>query len=302
MCTGIGFDLFADCRCEIAESPLWNDAEQMLYWRGSEGEVYRKPLYGDSKDFECFHFQIGSIGSMVFTRQNALLLFAQHGRVWRWLPKTEPVLIAEVPDATDGFLFNDVIADPQGRVFCGALADNYFDPEKRARHGKLWRLDIDGTFYQLESFIGRIPNGMRFSPDLKYFYFTISDKKTIYRYDYNIKTGCLSNREPFIKGDSPDGLAIDKEGCLWSANWNGLLTRYSPAGETLKEYRFPGKTISSICFGGPENSIIFITTANYLKPPKTKSAYTDGGVFMLKQNTHGIPEFLATDFVLYIKE
>lgn len=296
MCAGTEFELFADCRCKIAESPLWNDADQMLYWRGSEGELYRKSLYSDSNDFECFRLEIGNIGSMVFTHQNTLLLFAQHGRVWRWTPKTEPVLIAEIPGATDGFLFNDVIADPQGRIFCGALADNYFEPEKRARHGKLWCLDIDRTFYQLESSTGRVPNGMRFSPDLKYFYFTISDEQTIYRYDYNIKTGCLSNRESFIKGDSPDGLAIDEKGCLWSANWSGSLTRYSPAGEILKEYRFPEKTISSISFGGPENLIIFITTANYPKPMNPESNCTDGGVFILKQNIHGMPDFPATDF------
>lgn len=34
--------LFADCHCTLSESPMWNKKEKMLYWRGFEGQIYRK--------------------------------------------------------------------------------------------------------------------------------------------------------------------------------------------------------------------------------------------------------------------
>ena len=34
--------LFANCKCELFESPMYNKREKMLYWRGFHGEIYRK--------------------------------------------------------------------------------------------------------------------------------------------------------------------------------------------------------------------------------------------------------------------
>ena len=33
---------------------------------------------------------------------------------------------------------NDVIVDKCGRIYCGMLAENYFDVEKRGKHGKFY--------------------------------------------------------------------------------------------------------------------------------------------------------------------
>ena len=34
--------LFAACPCRLSESPMWNDQDKMLYWRGLDGEIFRK--------------------------------------------------------------------------------------------------------------------------------------------------------------------------------------------------------------------------------------------------------------------
>jgi len=50
---------------------------------------------------------------------------------------------------------------------------------------------------------------------------------TIYIFDYDRKTGALSNQRPFIKvpkvaGEAgPDGMTVDAEGYIWSARWGG---------------------------------------------------------------------------------
>ena len=72
--------LFADCRCELSESPMRNKEGEFLYWHGFHGELYRKKINDDVNDFECFQLNIGRIGSMVFTNSNYMLLFADGGK------------------------------------------------------------------------------------------------------------------------------------------------------------------------------------------------------------------------------
>ena len=78
--------LFADCRCELSESPMWNKKDKFLYWHGFRGELYRKKINDDVNDFECFRLNIGRIGSMVFTDNDYMLLFADDVKIWKWKP------------------------------------------------------------------------------------------------------------------------------------------------------------------------------------------------------------------------
>ena len=63
-----------------------------------------------------------------------------------------------------------------------------------AKFGKLYRLDLDGSYrVVVEDLL--LPNGMGFSTDFQYFYLTDSDRRTIYRFNYDRATGNLSNQE-----------------------------------------------------------------------------------------------------------
>ena len=63
--------------------------------------------------------------------------------------------------------FNDVIADPAGRVFCGTM------PQK-GRLGVLYRLETDGSIHPILEGIG-CSNGMGFTNDLQKMYYTDSE-------------------------------------------------------------------------------------------------------------------------------
>ncbi len=56
--------------------------------------------------------------------------------------------------------FNDVIADPMGRVFCGTFCGTFSTDQP----GRLYRLDLDGSIVQLLDGIG-CSNGMAFTLD-----------------------------------------------------------------------------------------------------------------------------------------
>ena len=280
--------LFADCHATLSESPMWHPREKVLYWRGFEGEIYRKKIGTPPEEYECFRLSIGLIGSMVFTETETILLFADKGTVWKWIPGEEPVLYRTF----GGALFNDVIADPNGRIYCGMLAENYFVPGKRGAHGSFWRLDPDGSFVCLEDAIGTTPNGIRFSPELDKLYFGVTDDNVVYEYDYNIQTGELSNRRVYAEDCSPDGIAMDRDGNLWVTDCRpgNPLIAFDRAGNRVVELVFPVRRVISAAFGGENRELLFVTTAHE-GAPRGKH---DGGVFLLENTAGGTDEFLGT--------
>lgn len=278
------FRLFADCHRELLESPMWNKKQQMLYWRGMDGEIYRKKYNDDPNDYEVFELGIGLIGSMAFTEGDEMLLFGEAGKVWRWTPGGEPTLYRDF----GGNLFNDCIVDPRGRIYCGMLANDYFT-DHRGEHGSLWRWDPDGSFRCIFDDLSTTPNGIRFSPDFKKFYFALTDDWTIYEFDYDIETGALSNKRPFATDCLPDGITVDKAGRVWNAFCHRLapLQVYDKTGKLEAEYSLPVGRLISVAIGGPENKSVFVTTG--IKEELVGEH--DGGVFVMETDAEGCDEF-----------
>lgn len=284
------FELFADCPTTVGEGPLWDVKTNTLFWIDVfNGDVFHMPAGGGPKGYERFPLGVGKIGGMVFTKDGGLLLFADKGRVWSWRPGAPPALKAELEEAANS-RFNDVIADPAGRVYCGVA------PAAQGGEGSLWRFDPDASFSCVEPVTHGMPNGMGFSPDLERFYFTVTGERVIYRYDYDRATGAVTGRVPFVKVPEtegfPDGMTVDAEGCVWSAQWNGSrLVRYSASGEKLLEYSFPIMKISCVVFGRPDFSDLYVTTANHPFAEADYARVKAGAVFLLKRGGKGLPEF-----------
>ena len=70
-----------------------------------------------------------------------------------------------------------------------------------------------------------LANGLGFSENANRLYFTDSIARVIYVYDYKITLGEVQNRRTFVKVPDthgiPDGLTVDAEGFVWSAEWYG---------------------------------------------------------------------------------
>jgi D-xylono/L-arabinono-1,4-lactonase len=153
-------------------------------------------------------------------------------------------------------------------------------------NGWLLRVDLDGTVTEIADGFG-CPNGMGFTPDLRGLYLTDSPARRIYYFDYERKTGTLSNRRTFVEipldEGLPDGMTVDAEGYLWSAIWFGeRLKRYASDGRWDRNLFLPVKQISSVTFGGPELTDIYITsaastTADSLRPSAGDARAARGG-------------------------
>jgi len=276
----------ADTRCETGEGPLWHPDERVVYFVDiPRGRLY---AYDPETDDHDLVYETDVIGGYTIERDGALLLFEDGGTVERWTPGSAEA--SDVTDVSEQFpaagetRFNDVIADPEGRVFAGTMPTG-------DRLGALYRLDPDGTIERVVEDID-ISNGMGFAPGLETFYYTESEAKTIYRYDYDRATGAIADRESWVTVDEgiPDGMTVDEAGHVWSARWNGsALYRYAPDGEQVGAVGFPVRKVSSVTFGGPDYDDAYVTTAG--GEDRDTEGDSAGALFRVDVGVRGVAEF-----------
>jgi D-xylono/L-arabinono-1,4-lactonase len=245
----------ADTRAHTGEGPLWHPDEQRLYWVDiPAGRLYWYDPATDEYDL-AYETDGSPIGGFTIEADGGLLLFT-HGTISRWIPEDGTAKPVAKIDTTARF--NDVIADPDGRVFCGTM------PGENSL-GNLYRLEPNGESTVVLEDVN-IANGMGFSSDYETFYFTESEARRIYAFDYDRSTGDLSNKRTFLEtpadGGIPDGMTVDEEGYIWSARWNGgRAVRYAPDGTPVDEIKLPARKVSSVTFGGPKYRDLYLTTA-----------------------------------------
>jgi D-xylonolactonase len=276
-------ELIADYACITGEGPLWHPDEQRLYWVDiPKGRLFRyEPASGQHE--QCLEGE--ALGGFTIQADGALLLFMARGAVKIWRAGELTTVIDEIPDERST-RFNDVIADPAGRVFCGTMPT-------AERPGRLYRLDPDGTLTKLLDGIG-CSNGMGFTLDRRQMYYTDSTAHEIYLFDYDQATGAITNRRVFARNapeeGMPDGMTVDAEGYVWSARWDGgCLVRYAPDGTEERRIAFPARKVSSVTFGGPEYTDIYVTTAG--GDNKAAEGWGAGALFRLNLGIRGLPEF-----------
>lgn len=278
--------VLADYDCHTGEGPLFHPDENAVYWTDiPNGKLFRYDLATE----EHHPIEIGrQVGGFTLQTDGRLLLFLDKGSI-ALFREGEPLeyIVEEIPTEVET-RFNDVIADPEGRVYCGTM------PTKD-RLGNFYRLDTDGTLTHLLSDIG-CSNGMGFTPDRKQMYYTDTGARNIYRFDYDQATGALTNQITLIHVDEegggyPDGMTVDAEGYIWSTRWDGgCVVRYSPEGVEVDRFSFPVAKVSCALFGGENYETIFITTAGGYNREHENDL--DGALFALTvPGIRGVPEF-----------
>jgi D-xylonolactonase len=281
-------EMIADYACATGENPLWHTEEESLYWTDiPTGQLFR---YAAARGE---HEQIYSgrrVGGFTFQEGGGLLLFMDRGTIALWKDGALTELVEDIAAERES-RFNDVIADPRGRVFCGTMSTDAGSGD--ASKGRLYRLDGDGSLHVVLEGIG-CANGMAFTPDRRGFYFTDSFAREIYLFDYEEATGAISNRRVFARlaesDGLPDGMTIDGEGRVWSALWDGrAIVRFSEQGEIVERYALPVPKVSSLTFAGEGLSELYITTAG--GDQKEVDGPLAGALFRMKTPYRGLAEF-----------
>ena len=288
---------FADQRLLCGEGPAWDAGNGRLYWTDCGGTaVYAKGFDDGAPDLVLDGYHAASLA----LHASGGLVFGGRDGFFHWKESGAPRLVCNRCDDVEVNNINDIIADPEGRVFGGQEA---FREDSAYDTGYLFRIDPDGSCSVVEEGL-HLSNGMGFSPTCDRFYLVDSIPRLIYVYDYDRATGTISNRKPLIRLDSdeglPDGMTVDREGFIWVAKWFGSgVSRYDPEGKLERTIDLPAAQTSSITFGGPDLRDIFVTSAaQYWETPLAPAGHDfslprGGGVYRIAQEIPGKPEYKA---------
>ena len=287
-------ELIIDARNATGESPVWDAAQQALYWVDiPAGRLHRWTLadgrhqsWQGPQMLACIA-QSGD-GSWIAGMESGLFNLQLHsdGRL-------DANLLSPVTHAQPNMRFNDGRCDRQGRFWAGTMV---MDMAAGAPAGALYRYAAGQSAPltpQLEGLI--VPNGLAFSPDGTLMYLSDShpDVQKIWAFDYDIDSGIPHNRRLLVDMNHypgrPDGAAVDAEGCYWiCGNDAGQIHRFTPEGKLGRSLHVPVKKPAMCAFGGANLDTLFVTS---IRPAGDISDQPlAGGVFALNPGIKGLPE------------
>lgn len=270
---------------QLGESPVWHEAENALYWVDILHPAVHRFHPATGRNDTC---ETGKLVSAVIPVKGGRLLVASQDGV-EWLDFASGSLTPFVsPEAgiADNRL-NDAKCGPDGAIWLGSMRSDATKPT-----GALYRIDAAGQFERKEGGI-IVSNGLGWSPDGRTFYFVDTVPGLIHAYDFDPTSGALSARREFaripVADGRPDGLAVDAEGGVWCAIWDGwCVRRYLPNGKLDQVVEMPVPRPSSIAFGGPDLSTLYITSARTRLPASTLAdAPLSGGLFSCRPGVSG---------------
>lgn len=183
---------------------------------------------------------------------------------------------------------NDGACDALGRFWSGS-----YDPTLTSAIGSIYCFEPGRATETVKGV--RLSNGIRFSPDNRTMYFVDSNPGHIWAYEYDLQSAEPGQRRLLVNlegtGVKPDGCTIDTDGCLWVAEvGRGRVARYTPSGELDQIVTVPVRKPTSVCFGGPRNNVLYITSRYSGETGGVPDDELAGSLFAAQVSATGLPE------------
>ncbi|MCT2529605.1 SMP-30/gluconolactonase/LRE family protein [SAR92 clade bacterium H921] len=269
----------------LGESPHWNSEDGTIEWVDILEPSVHKFDIATKVDRKTMLSEI--VGVTVPRKSGGNIAATQNG--FRRIDIATGVItpLASVKNI-DGCRFNDGKCDARGRFWAGTLSIDAL-PKK----GALFRLDENHNVSRILDGL-HIANGIGWNKEYTKMYLADSGERVIYAMDYDLENGTVSNKIVFIKFDSddgtPDGLAIDEEGGLWVAIWDGWkVIRYDKNGVITRVINLPVPRPTSCTFGGTDMKTLYITSARIrLSAEALAQAPFSGSLFAIDVDIKGV--------------
>jgi L-arabinonolactonase len=184
--------------------------------------------------------------------------------------------------------FHECTVSSDGALYIGS----YDTEDYTASNGIIFRFSAD---HELEPVIHdlALPNGTGFSGDGKTFYVNEMMASRILAFDYDPEKGKFSNRRIFCtispEEGYPDGMAMDNEGSLWIALWQGFkVIKINQEGKRTGTFEAPVPSPTCPVFGGKKMDMLYVTSARKgLSEQQLKNYPSSGMLFRFQTKNNG---------------
>ncbi|MCS7018474.1 MAG: SMP-30/gluconolactonase/LRE family protein [Cytophagales bacterium] len=274
----------------LGEGAYWHHQQQKLWWVDIEqGKLHIfNPANSSVQTYEMGR----RIGTVVPDKAGNAIVALQDG-IFRYELESHRFQLLAAPEKDKpGNRFNDGKCDPQGRLWAGTMAI-----DASGKSGALYCLEANGKISKKIDSVG-ISNGIVWTADGSKMYYIDTPTRQVRAYDYDPATGTIRfNRVAVHIPDGagyPDGMAIDAQGMIWVALWEGSgIMRYDPStGKPLLKVITPGAwRVTSCTFGGKQLNELYITTASIGLNEAQKQQYPNSGhLFIIPLDSiRGVP-------------
>lgn len=289
----LSFELIADLRCQVGESPVYDERADLLWSVDIVGKKIIRLDPGTS-EIETFGFdmEVASLGLAASGR----LVVALRDRVVLFDPETRrETLVATLEAEGTATRLNDGKVGPDGAFWVGSMDDR---PDKQAI-GSLYRITAAGEAERkAEGLV--ISNGLAWTADGEVMFHSDTRGPWIDRWSFDKATGTISGRRRFAEPQEegrPDGGACDTAGFYWSAGVSaGRLNRFAPDGRRVESHPVPVPAPTAPCFGGPDFRTLYVTS---LREGRSQEALgrapSSGSLFAAASEVAGFPAWRFLD-------
>jgi sugar lactone lactonase YvrE len=264
-------------RCELGEGPHWDAERQILLFVDiNRGAVHQVDP------------STGAHTMLPVAPYVSLVVPIDGGE--RWICAARGDLMSVRPDGQvggrrvleagrPGNRINDGKADPAGRLWCGSMSLAWAP-------GQSWLYCVDTAGVHVVADRVTLSNGLDWDVDRERMYYIDSTQQCIDVFRYDVATGAIADRRPFVTIDPadglPDGMTIDAEGCVWVALFGGgAVRRYDPDGTLMAVIDLPVRHPTSIAFGGSELDTMFVTTSRHKLDAEGRARCPESGAVLV---------------------
>lgn len=281
-----------DVRARFGEGPCWDPATETLLWVDIAGGALHRTTAngttanGETANGETVRTVLGGEVAAAFPTDRGTVAVARDNTL---LEISGGEVVGEVAGLTPQprMRFNDGGCDPRGRLLIGTM---HLDKEPGT--AALYRLDEDLVPVATGA---TVSNGLGWSPDGTRLYYADSPTLRVDVFDYDPGTGVPTGRRVLAdvsdSGGRPDGLTVDAEGCIWVAMiLGGEIRRYTPDGALDRVVALPVSHPTSVAFGGPDLTQLFVTTGwEPLSEAERAAQPLAGRLLRLDPGVRGLP-------------
>lgn len=284
---------------ELGESPFWHPLEKRLYWCDIAGFAVHtwEPGTGHTWQWKM----PSEPGCCAPSVHGKIVIGLRNG--FYHLDCTTGALACLAPLPTDAhdprlLRLNDGKCDTAGRFWAGSM----ITPRTHAG-AALWRLECTSGRCVLDRMAGDnfTANGLAFSPDNRWMYWSNTPEHRIDRFAFDATTGRIGDRQPWVTfprkttgepyGGRPDGASVDVNGNYWVAMYEGAcIAQLAPSGEVLQRIATPVQCPTMVCFGDDDLRTLYITSARAGRPAsECAAAIPAGSLLRMRVDAPGLP-------------